>query len=286
MNILQILRHPRAAVVIHDLFMVGVSWLAAGWIFHRSGIPLISQSQSLFMELAIVLIIQGLVLWSTGLYKGLWRFASFPDLWNIARAALYGTILIMAALAVMHGAEVQKVLGAVLIYPGALFLTLGLPRMCFRFWKDAHLPASTSVEGLQRVLVLGAGRSGAMLERELRHRGAFDVIGFLDDDDRLRGAQVHGVLPTEALEDQRCQAGAARAEHDGRDGHALGVLPVRRDGRAFGAWRREPAVRVGAGDLVAVLVGQARLPRLALPGRPLQPRRHQRGDAPREPSHG
>ena len=193
MSILRILRHPRAAVIAHDLFMVGLSWLVAGWIFHRSGITDIFQSRPLFGELAVVLLVQGLVLWSTGLYKGLWRFASFPDLWNIARAALFGTLLIIAALTVMHGAEIRQVIGAVLIYPGALFLTLGLPRMCYRFWKDAHLPANVPVSGLQRVLVLGAGRSGAMLERELRHRGGFEVIGFLDDDARLRGAQVHGV---------------------------------------------------------------------------------------------
>jgi len=88
---------------------------------------------------------------------------------------------------------VGGVLGTVLIYPAVLFLTLGLPRMCFRFWKDSRSTEKPDSAGAKRVLVLGAGRSGAMLERELRHRGAFDVVGFLDDDQRLRGAQVHGV---------------------------------------------------------------------------------------------
>lgn len=193
MNVLRILRHPRAAVVAHDLVMVAVAWLAAGWIFHQSGSPGIIQSGSLFSELLLVLAVQGLVLWSTGLYKGLWRFASFPDLWNIARASLFGTLLIMATLTVLLGARASEVIGAVLIYAGLLFLALGLPRMCYRFWKDSHLPGNLPESGLQRVLVLGAGRSGALLERELRHRGGFDVVGFLDDDNRLRGAQVHGV---------------------------------------------------------------------------------------------
>lgn len=193
MNILRILRHPRAAVVAHDLLMVVVSWLVAGWIFYRDESSGLILSQSVLSELLVVLAVQGLVLWSTGLYKGLWRFASFPDLWNIARATLFGTLLIIAALTVLHGTDVQQILGSVMIYPGLLFLTLGLPRMCFRFWKDSHLPGNLPISGLQRVLILGAGRSGALLERELRRRGGFDVIGFLDDDDRLRGAQVHGV---------------------------------------------------------------------------------------------
>ena len=122
MNVLRILRHPRAAVVAHDLVMVAVSWLAAGWIIHRGVFPGISFSLSQLSELLLVLAVQGLVLWSTGLYKGLWRFASFPDLWNIARGALFGMILIIVSLTILRGAEVRQVLGTVLAYPAILFL--------------------------------------------------------------------------------------------------------------------------------------------------------------------
>ena len=31
-KILHLLRHPRAAVVLHDLIMVAVAWLATGWV--------------------------------------------------------------------------------------------------------------------------------------------------------------------------------------------------------------------------------------------------------------
>ena len=193
MNVLRILHHPRAAVVGHDFVMVAISWLAAGWIIQHGANNGVTQNLPVISELLLVLTVQGIVLWFTGLYKGLWRFASFPDMWNIARVAIFGTVLIMAALTVLNGSEVRQLLGAILIYPGILFLTLGLPRMCYRFWKDSRLSANTSKDGQQRVLVLGAGRSGALLERELRHRGSLDVVGFLDDDDRLRGAQVHGI---------------------------------------------------------------------------------------------
>jgi len=193
MNPMRILRHPRAAVVGHDLVMVVVSWLAAGSIIRHGESAGMIGSIPLFGEISVILAIQGLILWATGLYKGLWRFASFPDLWNIARAALFGTVLIVAALTLLFPAEIGQALGAALIYPGILFLMLGLPRMCYRFWKDSRLPDRHKTIGMKRVLVLGAGRSGALLERELRHRGGFDVIGFLDDNRRLRGAQVHGI---------------------------------------------------------------------------------------------
>jgi len=193
MNVMRILRHPRAAVIGHDLVMVILSWLVAGLIVRNTGFPGIIESLPRWGEYSLILFIQGLVLWVTGLYKGLWRFASFPDLWNIARGALFGTVLIIAILTLFFPSEVRQILGAVIIYPGILFLMLGLPRMCYRFWKDSRLPARQGKMGLKRVLVLGAGRSGALLERELRHRGGFNVIGFLDDNRRLRGAQVHGI---------------------------------------------------------------------------------------------
>jgi FlaA1/EpsC-like NDP-sugar epimerase len=173
--------------------MVALAWIGAGWLILQTGSLGMLASISPITEFSLILGIQGLVLWSTGLYKGLWRFASFPDLWNIARAAVFGTVLIISALAWFFPGEIRGILVAVLVYPGILFLALGLPRMCYRFWKDSHLPARPSSSNLKRVLVLGAGRSGALLERELRHRGALNVIGFLDDDHRLRGAQVHGI---------------------------------------------------------------------------------------------
>jgi len=193
MKLMRILSHPRAAVVVHDLVMVGIAWLAADWIINRTPLIGIIESLPLVSELLLVLAAQGLVLWFTGLYKGLWRFASFPDLWNIVRAAAFGTLLIALVLSLFFDMGVRKLLGFMLIYPAVLFLALGIPRMCYRFWKDSHLSGNIATAGAKRALVLGAGRSGAMLERELRHRGAFDVVGFLDDDQRLRGAQVHGV---------------------------------------------------------------------------------------------
>jgi FlaA1/EpsC-like NDP-sugar epimerase len=192
-SVLHILRHPRAAVIGHDLVMVIVSWLAAGWIIGESSQVGIITSLPLISEILLLMAVQGLVLWLTGLYKGLWRFASFPDLWNIARAALFGTMMMMLALALFFGSEMRQMVGALLAYPAILFLTLGLPRMCFRFWKDSQVSGLDRGSDKQRVLILGAGRSGALLERELRQRGGLNVVGFLDDDQRLRGAQVHGI---------------------------------------------------------------------------------------------
>lgn len=192
-RIIHIIRHPRAAVIVHDFCMVVVALFTALWLIETTPATLFSNNSSTLTGLLIVLVLQGSVLWATGLYKGLWRFASFQDIWNIARASAFGTVTIVAVLALAQGPSIGQWIPAALLYAALLFVFLGLPRMCYRFWKDSYMLVAAPGKGFKRVLIIGAGRSGAMLERELRHRGGFNIVGFLDDDKRLRGAQVHGI---------------------------------------------------------------------------------------------
>lgn len=193
--------HPRAAVVVHDLAMVFLAWAVARFLAERVfGVPILERF-SLAAELPVVMLLQGLVLWATGLYKGLWRFASFNDMWNIARAAVFGAGLVFLALAVLRRGEIAAWVSEVLVFPPVLFVALALPRMVYRFWKDSRLPQASGDGALKRTIILGAGRSGALLERELRHRGGHRLVGFLDDDPRLRGGTVHGVPVLGAIED-------------------------------------------------------------------------------------
>lgn len=192
-RIIDIIRHPRAAVIAHDFCMVVIASFVVAWLVEGTSEITFSSNLTALTALSIVLVLQGSVLWATGLYKGLWRFASFPDLWNIARASAFGTVAIVIVMALVKGPLIGQWMPTVLIYPFLLFVLLGLPRMCYRFWKDSQTRNSPQGRNLKRVLIIGAGRSGAMLQKELRRRGGFDVIGFLDDDDRLHGAQVHGI---------------------------------------------------------------------------------------------
>lgn len=43
------------------------------------------------------------------------------------------------------------------------------------------------------MLIIGAGRAGEMLARDMRRDSDYLPIGFLDDQRRLKGAKVHGI---------------------------------------------------------------------------------------------
>lgn len=182
--------HPRIAVVLHDLSMVLLAWFGAKAL----RLSIVDQSDLLlwsFAELGIVIVVQGLVLFWTGLYRGLWRFASLPDLLNILRAAVLGSLAIGLCL-FLYDRMTNVPRSVLLAYPVLLVPLLGAPRLIYRFWKDSRLDLSERGQR-RRVLVLGAGRAGEMLVRDLLREGQYLPVGFLDDNRRLRGARVHGI---------------------------------------------------------------------------------------------
>jgi FlaA1/EpsC-like NDP-sugar epimerase len=201
--------HPRLAVVLHDLVMVWVAWIAT-MTLRYSIVPNAPESSWLSVETGIVVLVQGLVLWWTGLYKGLWRFASLPDLWNILRAGIFGALGIAIALFLYN--RLSTVPRAVLvIYPAFLVVFLGLPRLAYRYWKDSRFDLARGIPP-KRVLVLGAGRAGETLIRELLHENRYRPVGILDDNTALRGAKVHGVPVLGTLEQLPELAGEVAAE--------------------------------------------------------------------------
>jgi FlaA1/EpsC-like NDP-sugar epimerase len=182
------LTHPRLAVIAHDLSMVALAWGLA--ILVRDA--LFAQPTPvawLSPYLVMVLLAQGAVFWWTGLYRGVWRFASLPDMMNILKAVTLGTLTVLLALFLFQRAfGVPRTL--LLFYPLVLFFLLATPRLVYRYWRDNQLLGAGAAS---RVLLLGAGRAGEMLVRDLKRETGMRPVGFLDDDQRLRGARIHGV---------------------------------------------------------------------------------------------
>ncbi|MGE0190231.1 MAG: polysaccharide biosynthesis protein, partial [Steroidobacteraceae bacterium] len=83
----------RIAIVVHDVCMVAAAWFLAYLTRYNFQLPAVVWSV-LWQTLPLVLAIQSLILWRFGLYRGVWRFASIPDLWNIIRAVAIGVFMV------------------------------------------------------------------------------------------------------------------------------------------------------------------------------------------------
>jgi FlaA1/EpsC-like NDP-sugar epimerase len=180
---------PRLAVVVHDLFMVWLAW--AGLHHFRQAVMAGASMPALSVETALILAVQGAIFWQVGLYRGVWRFASIPDLVNILKASVFGLLAIVPLLFFAFDRADSVPRTMMLAYPVVLAALLGMPRLLYRAWKDQG-QARTGHAAL-RVLILGAGQAGEALVRDLRRAGAYQPVGFLDDAARLRGSHLQGL---------------------------------------------------------------------------------------------
>jgi len=175
---------------MHDLGMAALVWILSWWLRYNLVFPFPDIEVCLYI-LPVIVIIQSIVFWRFNLYRGIWRFASLPDLWSIFRASLLGSMIIMLVLFVMFRLEgVPR--SILLLYPILLMIFLGGPRLGYRLWKDHALNLGSSING-KRIFIIGAGRAGEMLAREMLRDAKFIPIGFVDDDLTLARSEIHGV---------------------------------------------------------------------------------------------
>lgn len=188
----------RTAAFTHDLIMVPVAWILAYWLrFNLGSIPPEFWDGALD-ALPWVVLIQGSVYWFFGLYRGVWRFASLPDLLRITGAALAGTALVALVLFIVNRSQLMPRSVPVLFF-GLQVILLAGPRLFYRWHKDHRL----NLRAGQRVLIVGAERAGEMLARDMLRdpQRAYYPAGFVDDKPRRQGSEVHGVPVWGSTED-------------------------------------------------------------------------------------
>ena len=88
----------RGAAFTHDLLMIPIAWLGAYWLrFNLENIPEPYLSQALAMLPVVIVVHVGVFLYF-GLYRGVWRFASIPDLIRISKAVAAAVVLSAVAI--------------------------------------------------------------------------------------------------------------------------------------------------------------------------------------------
>ena len=184
-----------AAVFLFDLLAVAVAWLGAYAVWSDFAAP--EEGWSLAADsLALLLPVQAVVFWLSGLYLGIWFFSSLPDLRRIFKAVTISALL--AGVLVVFAPAPGIPRSVAVLYPVFLMVLMGGGRATYRMWKE-HLLYSTLGANRKPVLILGAGRSGAGLVQELARSQEWRVVGFLDDDvakqrRELLGQRVFGPL--------------------------------------------------------------------------------------------
>jgi FlaA1/EpsC-like NDP-sugar epimerase len=175
---------------VHDVCAAAIAWAGLYWL--RSNMDLHEpQLSDMWHTLAWILPLQAGVFMAFGLYRGLWRFASLPDLQRIVLAAGVGAVAIPLVLMMLQlTAVVPRTV--LILYPPVLIFLMAGSRFAYRVWKEHRLYSPLAALG-EPVLILGAGEAGALLTKELAHSRQWRVVGLLDDDPAKQGRLLRNV---------------------------------------------------------------------------------------------
>ena len=191
MRAIHFLSNPRSfSALLHDVLMAGLAWIFAYYLRFNFDIPS-EFILSMWRNLSWVLALQVCTFLGFGLYQGVWRFASIPDLKRILKAIAVAGLAITSVLLMVKpfGLVPRSVL---VLDPVLLILGMCGSRFSYRAWKEHHLYGTTHLRG-KPVLLLGAGEAAIALVKDLARSTEWQVVGLLDDDITIRGRELMGV---------------------------------------------------------------------------------------------
>ncbi|HEX4942807.1 MAG TPA: nucleoside-diphosphate sugar epimerase/dehydratase [Usitatibacteraceae bacterium] len=172
----------------HDAVALTLSWAFAFSLLGIRGDQGVPGEVTVALLVAIPL--QGLVSYLFGVYQGIWRYTSLPDVQRIVFSVLAGTVAVAILLNATGFGEALSYREYAL-YPLILVSIMSGSRMAVRSFKEWSL-YGRSAEHIP-VIVLGAGDAAVGLLKELSRSQEWRVVGLLDDDMQKRGRLLQGV---------------------------------------------------------------------------------------------
>ena len=181
--------NPRAALAfLHDIAAAAAAWLIAFWLRFNLEVP--PPYDTLMLEsLLWVVPLQAAIFWRFGLYRGIWRYASIPDLQRIVLAVAVAALALPALILMLQIAIPRSVL---IFDPVLLVMIMGGSRFAYRAWKEQSFGAITQAQR-EPVIVIGADEAAVTLLKELARNAQWRVAAVFDDDAAKIGRQLQGV---------------------------------------------------------------------------------------------
>ena len=183
--------NPRRLVEsVVDFALITASFAVAYYLrLQGSGAP---YDRHIFLvSLAIVIAVRYAAFIPFGLYRGVWRYAGARDAAGIVGAVVVSEVV---AYLILDATQVWGPFPRSIFIIDALVCTVLIGAS--RFWERAFVRAVSSLTGRgsrRRTLIVGAGKGGRSLLRELRETAGEQVVGFVDDDPRLSRRRLQGV---------------------------------------------------------------------------------------------
>jgi FlaA1/EpsC-like NDP-sugar epimerase len=125
-----------------------------------------------------------------GLYRAIFRFAGLQVIFSLNKAMAVYALLYAAVFTVIGISEVPRSVG--LLQPLIFGLGIVSSRLFVRYWLGGF--SRTNLLGsIPRALIYGAGSAGRQLAGGLLTSSDVNIVGYVDNDDRLHGHSLNGL---------------------------------------------------------------------------------------------
>lgn len=125
-----------------------------------------------------------------GVYRSIFRFAGSGTIIELSRAIAFFLAAMTLIFTVVGLPGVPRTIG--ILVPILFFLALVMSRILVRYIISDLLGQRAFGGDTKRVLIYGAGTAGQQLALSTRHYPGMYLLGFVDDDSRLRGQRLDG----------------------------------------------------------------------------------------------
>ncbi len=176
-------------VFLFDLLAVVVAWAGSLLLRFNFEWP-VEYVGKAAAACALLVLVHAVACRYAGLYRGMWVFASLPDLKRVLKAVGISALALVGLLALDRETPALP-RSMIVLYPILLLMLMGGGRAAWRMWKEHRLYGGLVGAG-KPVVVAGAGTGGAMLVRELERSPDWRVVALVDDNPAKWGLELFG----------------------------------------------------------------------------------------------
>ncbi|HEX6215056.1 MAG TPA: hypothetical protein VFZ38_09575, partial [Vicinamibacterales bacterium] len=179
----------RVVEVVFDSGAIAVAYYASYRLRFRDIGQYLTNVDSFYETLPVILAVQLIVFFIVGVYRGTWHYFNMRDGLRLLKGVALGTAAALIVLLYRYDAPAYS-RGVFLIYPVMVMAITMLARASFR----GVVALARHDRLMRRVVIYGAGEHAAIAVQELgQHRGGrIKVLGFVDDDPDAAQARIEG----------------------------------------------------------------------------------------------
>ena len=213
-------------VLLLDALLLTVAWYASYLLRFNFEI---SEKGMFFLKrmLPFIIGIKLIVFYFFNLYKGMWRYTSIKDFFDIIKASTVSSLIIVSIILFTYRFVGFARSIFILDWGITVFLISGY-RLGIRIYFSViygnnhtrntfarlFIPHKDKTDRTKDLLIIGAGNCGEKIYREIQDnaRLRYRVVGFVDDDTSKVGMQIHGIPVVGTTEEIKLVATKLNAE--------------------------------------------------------------------------